>query len=160
MTSVLEYTADSTPFLREWREAGAAPAKFLDEVRKHPRYQGISWRGCSRRSVSRLSPVLSTSREIMVAHQFCSYHLDAALIAFIGYEGYDISSSSCHQEEDEILLIVEEVKTKTKFVTKLENIPVFLACNNSNSTSNSRQWEQEVIYQVNRFQTFLEDYDL
>ena len=156
MTSVLEYTADSTPFLREWREAGAAPAKFLDEVRKHPRHEGISWRGCSLRSLSLYSPVLSTSREVMIAHNFCSYHLNPALVAFIGYEGYNISESSGYPDEDEILLIVEEGKMNAKFTTRLEDIPVYLTCN----TSNSRQWEQEVIYQINRFQTFLEDYDL
>ena len=155
MASVLEYTADSSPLLREWREAGAAPADFLAEVRKHRRYQGISWRGCSLRSVGRLSPVLSTSREIQVAHNFCSYHCNPAIIAFIGYEGYDISSSSCHQAEDEILLIIEQ-EIKTKLSTRLEDIPVFLAC----KAKNSRQWEQEVIYQVNRFQDFLEEYDL
>ena len=155
MASVLEYTADSSPFLREWRKQGSAPADFLAEVRKHRRYQGISWRGCSLRSVGRFSPVLSTSREVMVAHNFCSYHCNPALVAFIGYEGYDISSSSCHQAEDEILIIVQK-EIKVSIVTRLEDIPVYLAC----KAKNSHQWEQEVKYQVDRFQTFLEDYDL
>jgi hypothetical protein len=155
MTSILEYTADSSPLLREWRKQGSAPAEFLAEVRKHRRYQGISWRGCSFESVKRFSPILSTSQEIQVAHDFCSYHYNPAVVAFIGYEGYNISLSSCHQEEDEILLVLEQ-HFDAKYVTRLEQTPVFLACN----TSNSRQWEQEVKYQVNRFQTFLEDYEL
>jgi hypothetical protein len=155
MTSVLEYTANSSPFLREWREAGAADEGFLAEVRQHPSYEGISWRGCSQRSLSLYSPVLSTSREVMVAHNFCSYHMHPALVAFIGYEGYSISETSGYPDEDEILIIVEQ-EIKVKQVTRLEDIPVYLAC----IAKNSRQWEQEVKYQVNRFQTFLEDYDL
>ena len=154
MDWIMEYTADSTDLLREWRAKGAAPKQFLREVRKHCIYEGICWRGTSLRSLSEYSPVLSTSREIQVAFNFASYHCEAAIVAFVGYEAYNISSSSVHPQEEEVIVIVSE-KLAYRRVAWLEGTPVYLACK-----SNLPLWEQEVKYQVNRFQSFLTDYDL
>ena len=164
MDWIMEYTADSTDLLREWRAKGAAPKQFLREVRKHCIYEGICWRGTSLRSISMHSPVLSASKDIHVAFNFSLNHYKAAIVAFVGYEAYNISSSSVHPQEEEVILVLTEEIALTH-TGWLEGTPVYLARKSKNIPlelveSWRKLWEQEVKYEVNRFQSFLTDYDL
>jgi hypothetical protein len=95
------------------------------------------------------SPVLSASRAIRVAYQFCNKP-EAAIVAFVGYEAYDISSSSLYQNEEEVILVLQE-KFNCQQVGWLKGIPVYLSVNSVNlscSTQNFSFWEREVKFQI------------
>jgi hypothetical protein len=160
MNLIEEYTADSSKFLREWRKRGSAPARFLADVRKHVSYDGICWRGTSLRSLSSKSPVLSASKSLEVGFDFASYHTQAAIVAFVGHEAYDISPSSVHPDEDEVLVVLDNGYYDSVFITWLEGVQVFMSFNESLPNTQFPLWEQEVRYKISRFQSFMIDYDL
>jgi hypothetical protein len=106
MTSVYMYTLNSSKCLSNWRKYGKAPDEFLSELKTYPKSKDLLWRGTSLRSVDIISasPVLSTSTSLAVAKRFSK----GAIIAFYGFEGYSISSSSFYQNEDEVLLLPQQ----------------------------------------------------
>jgi hypothetical protein len=120
MVSVYDYTKNSS-CLMEWRKQGAAPAEFLRELRTLPRWEGLLWRGASERSVSLIdkSPILSTSKSIEIACRFST----GSLIAFYGFKGYDISSKSFYDYEQEVLVIPQP--HKVRLIEGL--VPIWLA---------------------------------
>lgn len=143
MDRIKEYTADSRQMLEDWRKEGRTPQEFLADVRKHSRYEEICWRGTSLNSLSKYSPVLSTSSMLHVAYDFCSNKPEAAIVAFVGYEGYYVAPSSVHQNEEEVILVLTE-RFNCYQVGWLRGIPVYLSC----SSQNLSFWEKEVKFQI------------